>query len=126
MSDLLGQLGRAMTGRTGVPVTLAVEDEWQLPPSVQVAFYRIAQEALSNASKHARANRVEVRFDCAPGQATLSVRDDGQGFDLEDTPPGHFGIGIMRERATSIGARIEIESEPGEGTRVTAVWTTDD
>jgi signal transduction histidine kinase len=126
MVDLLGQLGRAMTGRTGVPVAVAVEGEGQLPPPVHVAFYRIAQEALHNASKHARANQVEVRLDWAPEQATLSIRDDGQGFDLEDIPPGHFGIGIMRERAASVSAGIEIESKPGQGTQVSVVWRAKD
>jgi len=93
---------------------------------VQVAFYRIAQEALNNASKHARASRVDVRLNWTPGQATLSICDDGQGFDLEDIPAGHFGIGIMRERAESIGARLEIESQPGQGTGITIVWTEDE
>jgi signal transduction histidine kinase len=122
MADLLGQLGRATTGRTGVPVTVKTEGEWQLPPAVQIGLYRIAQEALNNASKHAMANRMEMHFWCKAGRATLTIRDDGRGFNLDDVPPGHFGIGIMRERAESIGARLRIESELGRGVEVSVEW----
>jgi signal transduction histidine kinase/streptogramin lyase len=122
MADLLGQLGRAITGRTGIPVTVDAEDEGQLPPPVQVALYRIAQEALNNAAKHAEASQVEVRFQCEADRATLSIRDDGRGFDIQHVPSGHFGVGIMRERAAAVGAELEIESEPGSGTEVRANW----
>jgi len=122
MSDLLRQLGRAMTGRTGVPVEISVEDKWLLPPSVQIALYRIAQEALNNAGKHASASRVDVHFTCEPGQATLAISDDGRGFDVGSIPPGHFGVGIMQERAESIGTVLEITSQPGAGTRVMVNW----
>jgi signal transduction histidine kinase len=122
MADLLGQLGRAMTGRTGVPVSVVVEGNGQLSPFVQVVFYRIAQEALNNAAKHAEASQVAVRFQCEADWATLSIRDDGRGFDIQTVPPGHFGVGIMRERAASVGTELEIESEPGSGTEVRVIW----
>ncbi|MGD8997876.1 MAG: two-component regulator propeller domain-containing protein, partial [Anaerolineae bacterium] len=78
MDDLLRQLGRATTGRTGVPVAVMTEIESPLPPDVQVALYRIAQEALNNAAKHAEASQVDVHFQHQAGWATLSIRDDGQ------------------------------------------------
>jgi signal transduction histidine kinase/streptogramin lyase len=123
MADLLRQLGRAMAGRTGVPVEVSIEGEPVFPATVQVAFYRIAQEALNNAAKHADAGRVAVRFTCELHRATLSISDDGRGFSVGDVPAGHFGVGIMRERASEIGATLEIESELGQGTRVTVVWS---
>jgi signal transduction histidine kinase/ligand-binding sensor domain-containing protein len=126
MDDLLRQLGRAMTGRTGVPVSVHADLQCPLPAEVQIALYRIAQEALSNAAKHAEAGRVEVRFRCDADRATLAIDDDGQGFDVDNIPPGHLGVGIMRERAASVGAELEIESEPGSGTKVSVVWTTDE
>jgi signal transduction histidine kinase len=124
--DLLRQLGRAMTGRTGVPVSVDADVQCPLPAEVQISLYRIAQEALSNAAKHAEASHVEVRFRCEAGQAVLSIHDDGRGFDVDSISPGHFGVGIMRERAASIGAELEIESEPGSGTEVSVVWTNDE
>jgi signal transduction histidine kinase len=122
MGDLLRQLGRAITGRTGISVTVTAEDEWSLPPVVQIPLYRIAQEALNNVGKHAKAKRVDVDFTCEPGLAALVISDDGQGFDVDNIPPGHFGVGIMQERAESIGAVLEITSRPGAGTRVTVNW----
>ena len=71
---------------------------------------------------NANASRVDVRFTCEPGQATLAISDDGQGFDMGSIPPGHFGVGIMQERAESIGTVLEITSQPGAGTRVMVNW----
>ena len=123
MDDLLRQLGRAMTGRTGVPVAVSANVLSPLPAEVQIALYRIAQEALSNAAKHAESSRVEVHFQCEADRATLSIRDDGQGFDVDNIPPGRFGLGIMEERVSAIGAELEIESQPGHGTQNSVVWT---
>jgi signal transduction histidine kinase len=125
MDDLLRQLGRAMTGRTGVPVSVSADVQCPLPAEVQVALYRIAQEALNNAAKHAEASLVEVRFRCEAGQATLTIGDDGRGFDTDDIPPGHLGLDIMRERVSAIGAALEIVSAPDEGTTVMVEWTKD-
>jgi signal transduction histidine kinase len=126
MNDLLQQLGSALTGRTGVPVAVTAEGEWELPAPVQIALYRIAQEALNNAGKHASANRVDVYFACEPGRIVLTISDDGRGFDVDSIPPGHFGLGIMHERAATIGARLEIDSEIGRGTGVVVVWEGDE
>ncbi len=126
MDDLLRQLGRAMTGRSGVPVSVSADVQCSLPAEVQVALYRIAQEALNNAAKHAEASQVEVRFQCDADRATLSIRDDGRGFDTDDIPPGHFGLGIMQERAAAVGAELEIGSESGVGASIRVVWKTDE
>ncbi len=132
LRDLLYQLGEAVTGRTGVPVTVTVESQTDLPTDVHVALYRIAQEALNNVVKHARASQVTVSLRCYPPspfqgeglgvRVELLIRDDGRGFDLSDLEPGELGLGIMRERAQAIGASLNIESQPGHGTQVTVVW----
>ena len=122
MDDLLRQLGRAMTGRTGVPVLVSADVQCSLPADVQVALYRIAQEALNNAGKHAQAGQVNVHLCCEAGQVVLSIRDDGRGFDVHHVPPGRLGTGIMHERAASIGAELAVESEPGSGTEVRVRW----
>ena len=135
LGDLLRHLGEAITGRAGVSVAVEVEGECDLPPDVHIALYRIAQEALNNVAKHARANHATVRLHCVPpapqaagmpagqgGRVTLSISDDGRGFDSVQVPPGRFGMGIMRERAEAVGARLEIESQVDHGTRVTVMW----
>jgi signal transduction histidine kinase len=135
LSDLLRQLGEAASGRGGVPVKVMVEGACALSPDVHIALYRIVQEALNNAVKHARAGQVTVRLRCTPyssveteqrqrGQVELIVRDDGRGFNPSEVPPDHLGLGIMRERAEAIGATLEIESGPGygPGTQIQVTW----
>jgi signal transduction histidine kinase len=130
LADLLRQLGEAAAGRSGIPVTVAVDDLCPLPEEVHVGLYRIAQEALNNVVKHAQANRAAVVLRCldgddqAPGRLRLELRisDDGRGFDLAHIPPDRLGLGIIRERAQAIGASLEIKSRPGGGTRITVVW----
>jgi len=136
LDDLLRQLGEAVTGRTGVPVTMTVEGECALPEDVHVALYRIAQEALNNVAKHARASHVAMSLRCFPrgdgeGEGEresieLRVTDDGRGFEPSDVEPGEMGLGIMQERVLSIGAKLEIQSQLGHGTQVTVGWTNDE
>jgi signal transduction histidine kinase len=113
-------------GRIGIPVTVVVSGDCTLPPNVHVALYRIVQEALNNVIKHARASQVDVELVCDIGPTghavKLQIRDDGKGFDPEVARPDHMGLGIMRERAESVGARLQIESTSGQGTQVTLVW----
>ncbi len=122
MEDLLLQLGRAMSSRIGIPVSVSAIGESNLPAAVKIGFYRVAQEALHNASKHANARQVHLVLTVESSQVILSIQDDGCGFEIDDIPPGHLGVGIMRERAAAIDARFDISSEPGEGTRVEIAW----
>ncbi|NJN81794.1 MAG: hypothetical protein HC802_05575 [Caldilineaceae bacterium] len=93
-----------------------------MPPDVKVAFYHIAQEALNNVAKHARASRATVHLDRQTDRAKLSIRDDGRGFLLEKVTPAHLGLTIMHERAEAIGAWLDVQSEPGRGSRVSVIW----
>jgi signal transduction histidine kinase len=129
LRDLVRQLGEAVTGRTGVPVTVTVEDLCRLPDEVHVALYRITQEALNNVVKHAQASQVEVSLRCLntleqddDTQIKLSICDDGRGFDVARIPPDRLGLGIIRERAQAIGARLELTSQPGRGTQISVEW----
>ncbi len=88
---------------------------------MQVGLYRIAQEALNNVVKHSKATQAMVTLRLHE-TVRLSIADNGCGFDPADVPPDHLGLKIMRERADAIGARIAIQSEPGEGTQVTVTW----
>jgi len=122
LAELLRQLTEAIAGRAGVPVTLTVEGQCNLPPDVQIALYRIAQEALNNVARHAGASQATVRLRCQFEQVELHISDDGQGFDPTSVALQHLGLGIMRERAEAIHATLRIESQPGSGTQVVIFW----
>ena len=122
--ELFKHLTDAFSGRTGVIVDFRVEkdDDCDLPVEVKDTFYRIAQEGLNNIFKHAEANRVRFCFNCTQEVVSLTIQDDGQGFNSEDVPAGHLGLGIMTERAEAIGAVLLLESQPGEGTVLRLEW----
>ncbi|MDT8307273.1 MAG: PAS domain-containing protein [Anaerolineae bacterium] len=122
LDELLRQLCDAIIGRSRLPVELSVGGDGELPPEVQVAFYRIAQESLNNVVKHAAASQVVVRLQYEPDAVALTVTDDGRGFATDAVAPNSLGVGIMRERAEKTGMQLAIESEVGAGTRVRCVW----
>jgi PAS domain S-box-containing protein len=129
LDDLLHQLGNAFTGRTNIPVLVtvvgegALQERGALPADVQVAFYRLCQEAFNNIAKHARANQVSILLEYDAGALELHIRDDGQGFDPEQTPSGHYGLSMMRERAEAAGMILSVISQPGLGTEIVIRWT---
>ena len=94
----------------------------RLPADVQIALYRLAQESLANVLKHARASSASVCLHVDADGLTLLIEDDGRGFDPSAPRPGHLGLAVMTERAAAIGASLEVDSRPGEGTRVRIVW----
>jgi two-component system NarL family sensor kinase len=104
---------------TGVATRFkAINGSRPLPPRVEVALYRICQEALTNAARHARASRVTVRLASTPDQVRLVVQDDGRGFDPSRVQDDRHGVVGMRERALTIGGFLGVESSSNEGTRV--------
>jgi signal transduction histidine kinase len=123
LGDLLRELAEATTGRTRLPIAVSVSgSSRELPSDVQVALYRIAQEAVNNAVKHAKANVVTITLRYQREHVLVSVNDDGLGF-VEGRAGGeHFGLGIMRERAEAIGASIEVVSSPAHGARIAIDW----
>jgi signal transduction histidine kinase len=122
IKSLLTQLADAFIGRVRVPVSLAIQGDCELTHEVKMVFYRVAQEALNNIAKHSGARQVELRLECQPGQMNLTIQDDGLGFEPDSIQPGHMGISIMRERASSIGACLSVESQMGQGTTVELDW----
>jgi len=126
---LLRQLAEAASGRTGMPITVSIVGECEIPPDVHVAVYRIAQEALNNIVKHAHAGQAEIKLHCRKTNVDgkknimeLYIHDDGRGFDADCMSPDHMGLRIMRERTETIGAKLEIVSEPDLGTQITVIW----
>jgi PAS domain S-box-containing protein len=125
LGDLLRQLAEATAGRTRLEVDVHVEGPVRrLPPAIHIALYRLAQEALNNIVKHAQASQASVGLLFSSTGVMLRVVDDGRGFIPETATQlaGHFGLGIMRERAASIAARFRLVSHPGEGTLVEVAW----
>ena len=122
LATLLRQLGDALTGRTRIPVELIVDGEGEVPAEVKITLYRIAQEAFNNIAKHAGAERVKSLLRLEPDHVVLAIRDNGRGFDPEAIGPERMGVEIMRERAGSVGARLVVRSEPGQGTRILVSW----
>jgi PAS domain S-box-containing protein len=126
-AGLLGALQQrldAVEARAGLEQHLLVEGTVVLAAAQEEALYRIALEALNNALKHAAATAVTVQV-WADGQGVrLEVADNGRGFDPAQLDGGGMGLVTMRERAESIGAVLEVHSQPGAGTRVVVAWKT--
>jgi two-component system nitrate/nitrite sensor histidine kinase NarX len=100
----------------------------EVAPMEEMQLVRIVQESLTNVRKHAQAQTVRVLLTREQnGEYVLLVEDDGRGFtaprQAAGRPGEHIGLSILEERARRIGARLEIESEPGEGTRVEVTFT---
>lgn len=126
LGELLRHLCDATAGRARISIELQVEGglpSRRLPPDVQVTFYRIAQEALNNVTKHARAAQARVRLQFVADESVeLTICDDGQGFEPPRVAKGRLGLEIMRERAAVVGAKLAVDSVPGIGTTITAIW----
>ena len=110
----------ALQARHGLQVHLAASGEPELPQPAKEALYRVAQEALHNAAKHARARNLQLVLEVCDGEVGLLVADDGRGFNPDGEFPGHLGLRSMRERAAAVGGTLEIASGPGAGTTLRA------
>lgn len=131
LHETLAVLAPTLRARGVEQVYIALDRAPLLPPEVQIALYRIAQEALNNVTKHARAQRVDLSLAISPvhnaeepweGAATLTVLDDGCGFISGLAAGGRFGLATMQERAAEINARFDLHSRPGTGTRIKVTW----
>ena len=124
LPDALRELAASVRGESGPEIEVEVEgfagDERPLPHAVEAGIYRIAQQALANAVRHARARRVVLRLSRTGDALALDVRDDGAGFDPGAVPAGRFGLVGMSERARLLGGTLAVESSPGAGTLVHA------
>jgi len=103
--------------QNGVEPELHIRDERALPVDVELALFRIMQEALANVARHSRADSVSIQLTYNTNSIILVVRDDGRGFRLNDRSSG-FGMRSMQQRAATLGGDLSIKSAPGEGTSV--------
>jgi PAS domain S-box-containing protein len=122
LAAALGWHAEEVARRSGLRVAVeeAADASQGLRLEAALALFRIAQEALNNAVKHAQASSVTIRVCREDGHALLEVRDDGRGFDPSSTRKGRWGMTTMRERAEAAGGRLEVDAGPGKGTCVRA------
>jgi PAS domain S-box-containing protein len=114
---------KQFSARTGIDVAVRrLESAERLAPEMEIALFRIAQEALNNVLKHARASRVEITLERSGSEYVMSVEDDGVGYDAAEKRaaqrPG-LGMVTMRERSQAVGGKFEVHAVPGDGTRLT-------
>jgi PAS domain S-box-containing protein len=107
----------ALQARYKLEVVANLGDEPDVPLTTKETFYRIAQEATHNIVKHAKASRIEISLVSTEG-LSLEIKDNGQGFDPQQSFPGHLGLHSMRERAEKLGGRFELISTPSQGTTI--------
>ncbi len=122
LGGLLRQLSEAVRGHREITAELEIEGgEPTLPVDVHMEFYRIAQESLNNILKHSQATQFNIHLNNQPDQLTMTIHDNGCGFDSTDISAG-MGLGIMQERAAIVHATLHITSSSGMGTEVKLLW----
>ncbi len=125
LSTLLTQLCHGLSARHDIPVQVDVYKNCKVPEEVHVALYRIAQEAINNIAKHAEASQVWLELKNEETAVCLMIRDNGQGFAINEIAAHTMGLEIMEERAQDINAALTIDSTPGQGTIITTNWIPD-
>lgn len=135
LAPALNQLVGQMASRGILSTEFSIDGQpYELPKHVEIAIFRIVQEALNNAAHHSGTDKARLRVLCRPDALSVLIQDDGKGFDTDAEPDmpeaaevlseeesssaGQFGLLGMRERAKLIGAEINVMSAPGKGTRV--------
>jgi len=113
-------LCRDFAERTQLSVDYVGAELPVLPEAVNICLYRFLQEALTNVAKHAHASQVRIALSCDAETVSLSVEDDGQGFDVQARMSRGIGLLGMRERIELLGGQLEVNSWPGQDTRLTA------
>lgn len=122
LNQLVEQYILSLHSRSSIAIHLDLAQMPPLPSLIQITFYRILQESLNNIVKHAQAQNVHIRLTYVESVLTLTIQDDGRGFDTTQVGANSLGLEIMRERTEAIGAALTIESQPGQGTRLNVVW----
>jgi two-component system, NarL family, sensor histidine kinase UhpB len=120
--QLIELLADSIRSRKPIEIEMEIDDLPQLPAEIQTALYRILQESLNNAIKHAEATLIHVSVRHLRDRLEMEIQDNGRGFDLNKVAGTSLGLGIMKERADTAGLSLEISSAPGKGTQLCVVW----
>ncbi len=122
LEEAIASLGKELHHSTGISPTYSIVLGRPISAELKTTVYRIVQEALTNISKYANANEVQIQLQASLTQLDLMVWDNGMGFNLNQNTTG-FGLQGMRERTLALGGQFEIDSAPGAGCKVTAKFT---
>lgn len=119
LREALEELVAEHAGQSNLIITVELTGAGRpLPIRIETGIYRIAQEALQNVVRHSQARHARLEFIATPDQVTVSVADDGVGFDARAVPQERFGLVGLNERAHLLGGQLRVETAPGAGTRI--------
>lgn len=126
LAEALGSMLASIEARHGIHTELSVNGSISMKKDVQLALYRIVQEAVNNVLKHAEAKMLIVQLQTSNGKFSLTVKDDGKGFDLlASENGGGLGLRNIRRRANTVNASLVIDTAPGKGTLIYLISQTD-
>ncbi|GKS13591.1 sensor histidine kinase LiaS [Paenibacillus chitinolyticus] len=118
LSEGLIRLLQELKAKVPMDIIWEVDDEIALSKGIEDHLFRIVQEAMSNALRHSKATRLELRMQQKSGWVRLLIRDNGVGFDLDEEKQTSYGLSTMRERVNEIGGSLQLVTAPGSGTRI--------
>ncbi|KYP81104.1 sensor histidine kinase [Ferroacidibacillus organovorans] len=116
--EAVKELCKQLEKNWSIPILMTMDEivfSSEIAPAKQVAIYRLIKEILNNVKKHAKARTIDVLISKNGGDLVVDIKDNGIGFDTSYTPPGHYGIIGMKERAAYLGGTLEIHSSIGQG-----------
>lgn len=114
----LKELVRELQSKVPMEISLEMDEGIQLVKGIENHLFRIIQEAMSNALRHSKAERIEIRIQRKDKAIRVIIRDDGEGFELDDKKQASYGLSNMQERVNEIGGSIVWITAPGKGTRI--------
>lgn len=121
LSQGLQELIRELQAKIPMEITLDMDDDLRLLKGVENHIFRIVQESLSNTLRHAKAEKMEIRIIQKIDSVRVTLKDDGIGFELNETKQASYGLSTMRERTNELGGTIQYITAPGKGTRIEIV-----
>ncbi|MEI7025130.1 sensor histidine kinase [Paenibacillus sp. y28] len=118
LSQGLGELLQELQVKVPFEISWEMDETIRLPKGIEDHLFRIVQESLSNALRHSKADKIELRLQHPEDSVRLTIRDNGVGFDLEEKKHTSYGLVSMQERVNEIGGTIQMITAPGKGTRI--------
>ena len=122
LEDLLKQLASSAKLRSDIDIKLEIKGKWDPEIEVKESIYRIIQESLNNIIKHSEADKANIRLNLLKYETILEIEDNGKGFDIGSVSKKKFGLFIMKERAKSLNASLQIKSRKEQGTNITLIY----